>query len=281
MIRFSILSCISLFFLAFQATVHNGLVLANGPIEDSFIYKTVEGRDLRIDWTRPAEWKQADNRAAVAFIHGGGWVGGAPGQFAPHSTELAEDGLVCFRIEYRLIPKGIPGPPFNAVSDVSDAFRYIRGHADALGIDPNRIAAGGGSAGGHLSAYLGMMDDEVKEGVSRKPNALLLFNPVYNNGPGQWGHKRVGDAYRDYSPAHNIDANDPPACVVLGTDDALIPVEIAEQFRDEMKKAGLDSRLFLYDGQPHGFFNLRASNGKFYRITTDRMKTFLMDHGFQ
>ncbi|WP_146521232.1 alpha/beta hydrolase [Stieleria varia] len=252
---------------------------ATGITEGSVNYKTVGDRTLRIDWTRPADWQPTDRRPAIAFIHGGGWTGGKPGQFAPHSQELAGLGVVCFRIEYRLL-KGKSGPPADCVSDVSDAFRFIRGNAGQLGIDPDRIAAGGGSAGGHLAAFLGMMDDEVIDGVSRKPNLLCLFNPVYDNGPGQWGDKRVGDEYPKYSPAHNISKDDPPAIVFLGTNDSLIPVETAERFRDNMIKAGVESRLFLYKDQPHGFFNANKSDGKYYRLTVDEMLSFLKTHGW-
>ena len=146
--------------------------------ERSRVYKKVDGRELRLDMTQPGDWgSDVKDRPAVVFFHGGGWTGGAPGQFSEHSTELARRGMVCFRVEYRLLDKKEKDPPTICVEDVSDAFRFIRARASEFGIDPNRIAAGGGSAGGHLAAFLGMMDDEVVDGVSRKPNALLLFNP--------------------------------------------------------------------------------------------------------
>ncbi len=243
--------------------------------EVSLIYKTVGDRDLRIDCTRPADWKATDRRAAVVFIHGGGWTGGKPGQFSSHSEELAERGVVCFRVEYRLLAKSDNAPPVTCCEDVSDAFRYVRGQASRLGIDPDRIAAGGGSAGGHLAAFLGMMDDEVVDGVSRKPEALLLFNPVYDNRPGQWGSQRVKDQVDKFSPSENISSDDPPAIVFLGTADALIPVATAERFRDKMRQAGLRSELFLYKDQPHGFFNAGRDGGKPYRSTMDRSLAFL------
>ena len=245
------------------------------PSEDSLHYKTVGERKLRIDWTRPDDWKSTDKRAAVAFIHGGGWVGGAPGQFSQHSIELASRGVVCFRIEYRLLDRKASDPPDTCTEDVSDALRYLRAHADTLGIDPDRIAAGGGSAGGHLAAFLGMMDDQKVDGVSRKPNALCLFNPVYDNGPGEWGTGRVGDQYRKYSPAHNISSDDPPTIVFLGTHDKLVPVSTAERFHHNMLKAGLRSQLYLYQDQPHGFFNHGRSGSIYYRLTVDRMLAFL------
>ncbi len=249
-------------------------------IEDSFVYKTVGDRALRIDWTRPADWKASDRRAAVVFFHGGAWVGGAPGQFAAHSVELADRGVVSFRVEYRLLDRKGNDPPIICTEDVSDAFRRIRSDAGKLGIDPKRMAAGGGSAGGHLAAFLGMMDDAAVDGVSRKPNALCLFNPVYDNGPGEWGTKRVGDDFRLYSPAHNITSDDPPTIVFFGTHDALVPVSTAERFRDNMKAAGVRSELHLYQDQPHGFFNRSRDGGKYYRLTVDRMMIFLDSLGW-
>ena len=256
------------------------ILSANEPIEGTFTYKQVGDRKLRIDWTRPADWKPTDTRAAIAFIHGGAWVGGAPGQFASHSVELARRGVVCFRIEYRLLDKKSSDPPTTCTEDVSDALRHVRGHAAEYGIDPQRIAAGGGSAGGHLASFLGMMDDQVVDGVSRKPNALCLFNPVYDNGPGEWGTKRVGDDYPKYSPAHNISSDDPPAVVFLGTSDKLIPVSTAERFHRNMQQAGVRSELYLYQDQPHGFFNHGKSDSVYYRLTVDRMMTFLQSLGW-
>ena len=237
------------------------------------IYKTVGGRSLRIDWDAPADWKPTDQRSSVTFFHGGGWVGGVPGQFKSHSVALANRGIVCFRVEYRLLGRKNSGGPDEAIADVSDAFRYLRGQAEKLGLDPNRMAAGGGSAGGHLAAYLGMMDDQRIGGISRKPNALCLFNPVYDNGPGQWGHQRVGDRYREYSPAEHITADDPPTWVVLGTEDNLIPVATAERFRDRMEALGVRSELHLYSGRGHGFFNVSSRQN--YEATLESMIAFL------
>ncbi len=256
--------------------------------EGSFTYKkvpvnaqsTTQTRNLRIDWTHPADWKASDSRGAVVFFHGGGWVGGKPGQFAPHCDALADLGLVCFRVEYRLLRGKSNDPPTVCVEDASDAMRFIRGSAQEFGIDPDRIACGGGSAGGHLAAYLGMMDDERVNGVSRKANALLLYNPVYDNGPGQWGAGRVGDQTERYSPAHNISADDPPAIVFLGENDALIPLKTARRFQRRSQEAGLVSELVTYPGQSHGFFNPQVENGKYFRDTLEKSIAFLKQQGW-
>ena len=125
-----------------------------------------------------------------------------------------------------------------------------------------------------------MMDDQQVDGVSRKPNALCLFNPVYDNGPGEWGTGRVGDRYSEFSPAHNITDDDPPAIVFLGTRDKLIPVSTAERFRKNMLAAGVRSELYLYQDQPHGFFNHGRNQSVYYRLTVDRMMTFLDSLGW-
>lgn len=260
----------------------------SGPIAESFTYKevpvdaqdTTQTRELRIDWSRPRDWQASDSRGAVVFFHGGGWVGGTPTQFAPHCEALADLGLVCFSVEYRLLPRKGNDPPATCVADVSDAMRTIRGSAAKFGIDPERIACGGGSAGGHLAAYLGMMDDEQVDGVSRKADALLLYNPVYDNGPGQWGAQRVGEQTDQYSPAHNISADDPPAIVFLGENDALIPVATAERFQRLSQEAGLVSELVKYPGQHHGFFNEKVAKGKYYRDTLEKSIAFLNQLGW-
>ncbi len=223
------------------------------------VYKTVGDRDLRLFVIKPDGWKPTDERPAIVFFHGGGWVGGAPGQFNDQATYLATRGMVCILAEYRLV-KNVPGPPLDCVHDAKSAMRWVRSHAGRLGIDPNRIAAGGGSAGGHLAAFVGMVQglddpqDDLK--VSPRANALVLFNPVFDNGPdGGWNHKRVGERYKEFSPAHNITNDDPPAIVFLGTNDKLIGVPVVERFKSNMTAAGVRCETCYYERQGHGFFN--------------------------
>lgn len=226
---------------------------------ETHLYKQVEGRDLRLLVIKPPDWKATDQRPALVLFHGGGWTGGTPTQFNDQATYLAQRGLVCVQVEYRLL-KDIPGPPTNCVRDAKSAMRWVRSHAAELGVDFNRIGAGGGSAGGHLAAFVGMVEgnddpkDDVK--ISPKADALVLFNPVFDNGPdGGWGMQRVGDRFKEFSPAHNITPDDPPAIVFLGRNDPLNGVPVVERFQSNMKKAGVRCETRFYDGQAHGFFN--------------------------
>ncbi len=258
------------------------LPAAAAPI--THIYKKVAERELKLTIVNPADWKAADQRPAMMFFHGGGWTGGAPTQFTQHSDYLATRGMVCIQVQYRLIAKNDKGPPVNCVADAKSAMRWVRNRAAELGIDPHRIGAGGGSAGGHLAAFVGMVEglddpaDDLK--VSPKANALALFNPVFDNGPDQgWGHARVGGRFKEFSPAHSISADDPPAIIFLGTQDKLIPVAVVERFKASMEKAGVRCEAVFYEGQGHGFFNPgKGGKDQFYfetLLATDKFLTSL------
>jgi len=114
--------------------------------------------------------------------------------------------------------------------------------------------------------------------VSCKPNALVLFNPVVDNGPGGYGFERIGNAYKDFSPLHNIEKGAPPTIFFLGTSDKLIPVETARYYQKVMEKVGSRCELYLYDGQSHGFFNYR--NTEFYKKTVLAADEFLQSLGY-
>jgi acetyl esterase len=248
------------------------------------VYKTASGDELKLYFFEPGNHQPGGAaRPAIVFFFGGGWTSGTPSQFEQHARYLSKRGMVAAVADYRV--KSRQGtPPSDCVRDGKSAVRYLRLHAKRLGIDPKRIAAGGGSAGGHVAAATGMIEgfDEESEDrtVSSKPNALVLFNPVYDNGPGEYGHDRVSDYWRTFSPAHNITRDDPPAIVFLGTKDSLIPVGTGERFRDRMKAVGLRSELHLYARQAHGFFNESKGGTEIFLDTLRKMDRFLVGEGF-
>ncbi|MCA8995618.1 MAG: alpha/beta hydrolase [Planctomycetaceae bacterium] len=245
-------------------------------------YKVVGEVELQLHVFEPKA-KAKEPRAAIVFFFGGGWNGGSPSQFYPHCRHLADQGMWAAAAEYR-VNKTHGTTPFECVADGKSAIRFVRSHAKELHVDPNRIAASGGSAGGHVAAAVatvpGLDERGESQEISCRPNALVLFNPVYDNGPDGYGHSRVADRYEEISPMHNIRDGIPPAIVFLGTEDKLIPVDTAKTFQAKMKERGADSRLFLYEGQPHGFFNFGRSENQYYEETVAEMDEFLRDHGF-
>lgn len=256
----------------------------SAPKETVLVYKTADDRSLKLLVEKPSDWKPEDKRPAVVFFFGGGWVGGSPTQFVKQSQYLATRGLVGIRVEYRTIPKGDKGPPTIPCHDAKSAMRFVRAHASELGVDPQRIAAAGGSAGGHLAAFTALVPglDDPKDDlkIACKPNALVLFNPVFNNGPGQWGHERVGERYREFSPAHHVTKDAPPTVMFLGDKDALIPVSVLRDFEGAMKQAGVRCDAHVYAGAGHGFFNRDTAANRWFTTTLIETDKFLASLGW-
>lgn len=246
------------------------------------LYKQVGDVKLYLYLFKPEGWTANSKRPAIVFFFGGGWNGGTPNQFVDHARHLAKHGMVAAVADYRVRSRQ-GTTPFECVADGKSAVRWLRQNAAELGIDPERIAAGGGSAGGHVAAATAMLPklDEPTEdaSISSKPNALVLFNPVYDNGPNGYGYDRVKPRHEEISPMHNIRKGAPPAIVFLGTEDKLIPVATAKQFQKRMQDVGSRSELRLYEGQPHGFFN-RSRSQKFYEQTVSEMDKFLSSLGY-
>ena len=217
------------------------------------------------------------------LFFGGGWKGGKVDQFVKQAKYLAHRGMVVFLADYRV--ENRQGTMPNAsVADGKSAIRWVRSNAKRLGIDPDRIAAGGGSAGGHIAATTGIcdgLDDPTEQDspISSKSNALVLFNPVYDNGPEGYGHELVKKWFPTISPAHNITKDDPPTIVFLGSADRLIPVATAEKFDRQLEEVGVRSELHVYDGQPHGFFNENKSKASFVD-TVLKTDAFLVSLGW-
>ena len=182
-----------------------------------------------------------------------------PSQFNAQSQHFAERSLVCIEVQYRLLRAKGGEPPQVCIQDSKSAMRWVRSHAAELGIDTQRIAASGGSAGGHLAACTAFIEelDDVQDDltISAKPQALMLFNPVFDNGPGEYGYERVKERYKQFSPAHNIGPGAPPTIVFLGTRDQLIPVATVERFQRAMTAAGARCEAKFFEGKGHGFFN--------------------------
>lgn len=248
------------------------------------VYKIASGDDLWIyRFDGQEHHPKKDVRPAVVFFFGGGWNGGSVTQFEQHAKYLAARGMVAFVADYRVKSRQKTAPDA-CVADGKSAIRWVRKNAERLGIDPNRIAAGGGSAGGHVAATTGICDElddtaEKDSNVSSKANALLLFNPVYDNGPKGYGHSRVEDWFPAISPAHNISKDDPPTITFFGSEDPLVPVATAKKFDADLKAVGVQSEVWIYDGQPHGFFNENKSP-KSFLDTVLKMDAFLVSLGW-
>lgn len=242
-------------------------------------YKQPAGKALKLHVFLPNDWNQGDRRPAAIFFFGGGWVSGSARQFYPQAKALADLGMVAISADYRTKNSHQTGPQ-QCVEDGKSAVRWVRRHAAQLGIDPDRLAVGGGSAGGHVAAASTFCKGFNAEGedttTSTRANALLLFNPVLDNGPGEWGHQTVKDYWQHISAAHNVDKPAPPVLFMLGTKDRLIPVATAKRFAKTIQDAGGRCDLKLHEGADHAFFNRQPHLAN----TTGEMVAFLKSLGW-
>jgi acetyl esterase len=258
------------------------------------VYKKVDGRELKLHVFKPKDWKAADQRPAMVFFHGGGWTGGSPVAFVRHSEYLASRGMVAISVEYRLVPREPATVPFVSMQDAKSALRWVRSHAKELGIDPARIGAGGGSAGGHLAAFTALVPgyddpaDDLK--VSAKPAALALFNPFVGykgaaaavadyGAPAQKAAARFGPKAQEFlasTPANHVKKDAPPTIIFHGAEDVTVPLSQVKSFADDLKQAGARCELVVYEGQAHGFFN----RGKPSYETVIAMDKFLASLGW-
>ncbi|NLN28036.1 MAG: alpha/beta hydrolase [Firmicutes bacterium] len=170
---------------------------------------------------------------------------------------------------------------FDSVRDAKSAIRWVREHADELGIDPDRIVAAGGSAGGHLAAAAALVEgyDDEPRAVSARPNALILFNPALDLTafpvPDHWLERST-----DISPLHQVGPGAPPTLVLHGTSDMTVPFAQAVQFCAAMEEAGNRCELQTYPGRGHGFFNYRPRTMDDFVDTLRRADRFLVSLGY-
>ena len=254
------------------------------------IYKTIGDVKLPIHIFAPANHQRGDKRPAIVFFFGGGWRSGSPAQFEKQCQYLASRGMVAMTAEYRVLSRhGVKA--VSCFRDAKSAVRWIRENAGRLGIDPDRLAAGGGSAGGHLAGALGTIREFDEEGedtsVSAVPNALVLFNPalvlapVEGRGKDDWDklaslEERMGVAPERLSPYHHVRPGQPPTIIFHGRNDTTVPYFTSELFAGKMKEEGNRCELVGYPGQSHGFFNYGRGENKYFVETVKKMDVFLV-----
>lgn len=258
-------------------------------------YKEIDSVKLNLWVFNPIKHNPSDKKPAIVFFFGGAWKSGTPAQFVKHAEYFATRGMVSIVVDYRVKSRNNV-QSYKCVSDSKSAIRWVRENAEELGVDPNRIVASGGSAGGHLAAATAILPDfdEPFENtsISSKPNALVLFNPVlmtksvkgltdgYEHKFKNFTEKRLGTSAESMSPYHHISSDTPPTIIFHGTEDTTVPFESIQLFTEKMKEVGNNCMLFGYEGEPHGFFNYgRKLNGAFID-SVNKLDQFLVSLGY-
>lgn len=241
-------------------------------------YGRVDGRALTLDLYQPAA--AANSVPGLVLIHGGAWAGGSKGDYRYYAQRFAQQGYVAVSIGYRLSGERLfPA----AVEDCKCAVRWMRANASELGVDPERIAVVGGSAGGHLAMMVGYSSDAPElEGngghvdiSSRVQCVVELYGPCdlttdfvrENEFANRTVRNFLGKAMDDdlplylrASPITYVDADDPPTLILHGTIDDVVPVEQADLLAARLAEVGVP---YLYDrlpGWPHAMDLARDVN---------------------
>ena len=261
------------------------LAISSQPPQDQVVYKTVGQRKLMADIDYPPDWKPGDNRPAIIFFSGGAWTSGSTRAFLAQGMYFAKRGLVCVRADYRLRIKDSITID-KCVEDAKSAMRWVRGHAAELGVDPNRIVAAGGSAGGHLAACTFFAADiNAKEddmSISPLPNAMILFNPCLNvlalkDSPNLSRLVEGMDekTMKQISPLFFVSKSTPPTLMIDGTED-FFNAEIRDFIRKSTALGATSVEGYFVEGQPHAFFN----QAPFQEQTALRADEFLRSIGY-
>ena len=245
----------------------------------TYVYKSINGTALRLHVFSPPNHSSATRRPAIVFFFGGGWTRGDVRQFVPQSQHLADRGMVAIVADYRVFGRHKTSP-FEAIADAKSAIRWVRSRAVELGIDPDRIAAGGGSSGGHIALSAAVFEsfDELGEDqrISAKPNVLVLFNPAVDPS----ASPRFGSRGTEGSPFHHVGRDLPPTVIFHGKADTTAPYADVEKFCARAKSSLNRCELFGYEGAAHGFFNPEVEGGRWYKETLLEVERFLTAIGY-
>jgi dienelactone hydrolase len=223
-----------------------------------YTYKDDDGTPRQMEIYFPKDHDPAKAKVpGIIMFHGGGWTSGHRMQFRDLCSYFASRGLVAATASYQLAPKTKPDKTVEGdrkrvcIIDAKSAIRWYKQNAKELGIDPDRIIGGGGSAGGHIVLVAtnnpGLNDPQDDTSIDTSVVAYLLFNPAVNN-------RKGGIIDSEIQPLEHIGKELPPPIAFWGTEDNWL--KGWDPFYAELKERGIDSvEVWEAKGQTHSFFN--------------------------
>ena len=267
---------------------------AGATLERDIVYSQVGDRKLLLDLCLPAD--RSAPVPVIVWVHGGGWRNGSKNA-GSRARGMLERGYAVVDVGYRLSGEAIwPAQ----IEDCKAAIRWIRANAAKYSFDPDRIGAWGGSAGGHLVAFLGTSGD-VKE-FDTKTNAQYSsrvqavcdwFGPtdflqmdkhmiegsrLVHDAPGSPESLLVGGPIQDEpykslagkaDPITYVTKDDPPFLIMHGDKDMLVPLHQSEILLDALKKAGVSASLYIVKGGGHGLRGGKETPEELFEMVAD------------
>jgi acetyl esterase/lipase len=249
----------------------------DAPPGTPYIYKESAGKPRQMEIYFPPGHDPAKAKVpGMILFHGGSWTGGSLGQFRIACAYFASRGLVCATAEYQMLSKAdaakLPAGETRkrvCVTDAKSAIRWLKQHAGELGIDPQRLITGGGSAGGHISALAtmnpGLNDPADPKDIDTSVVAYVWFNPAFATDD---------DKDPEIDILRHLKADLPPAIAFFGDKD---PWKKGwDTAHAKWKALGTKTiDLQIAPGQSHSFFN----NGPWQTVTLIAADQFLVKQG--
>lgn len=261
-------------------------------VHEDITYAERDVGDLQLDLFVP----ERNDPPLVVYFHGGAWVMETRDNVPDPERYAAELGYAVASVDYRLseVPEGTDPPfpvdPDNPVPrgvfpdhfvDAKASIRWLRARADEYGYDASRIAAWGASAGGHLAALAGVVDDVTDLAGEAYPESELTRDVAPDQSgavqavvdwygvndlaqtPGDpgtpealliGGPKSGNEAeYAAASPVTHVTPDDPPFLLMHGRADEVVSVDHSRVLADALADAGVDSVLYELHGLNHVF----------------------------
>lgn len=204
-----------------------------------------------------------ERRPAVLLVHGGAWKWGDKRAMRPMAERLARSGWVAASVNYHLLPEGRFPRNFQ---DVACALAFLQRNADEYAIDPERIAVSGYSAGGHLSALLGVAWDDPEisadcaSGVPAAPAGAIPGAGVFDlRGKDRdivqellgGSESEVPERYRQASPITHVRPGLPPFLLITGSADWFVGIDGTREMGDALRAEGNDAEVLSLAGGGH------------------------------
>ncbi|MBA6412687.1 alpha/beta hydrolase [Parahaliea sp. F7430] len=211
-------------------------------------------------YSRKPEAQQ--RRPAILYLFGGGWLSGHREQFQTQAEYFADQGMVSILVDYRVFSRH-QTTPLDALDDAQDAFDWVSHHATKLSIDPNKIIIAGGSSGGHLALCSALNCNG--RGLSTKPVALILYNPVtdlraaspelgFSEGELALLANMTREEIHQFSPATQPCKKLPPTLIIYGMEDPLL-AQAEQGLCAKTSEHTPAMQIMRWPGVGHGFFN--------------------------
>lgn len=244
-----------------------------------FVYKQSAGKPQELEVYFPPGWDPKTGKVpGVILFHGGSWKDGTLAQFRYVCKYLASRGLVAATANYRMLTneevKALPAGETNkrvCITDAKSAIRWMKQHAEELGIDPKCILTGGASAGGHVAVLAttnsGLNDPADPKEFDTSVVAYLLFNPAFTGSD---------SSDPEVDVMSHLTAGFPPAIFFFGDQDLGWKPGSDAVLKQLRSLGNTGAELWIAEKKSHGFFN----KPPWQDITLAQADRFLVEHGF-